>query len=232
MKINELLSQLFPEGHQVKIDDWLVEGRAMVGGKPVCVLGTTNSVAIGVRECLRLAHGLLDIVRSQPPQPIIMLVDNQGQRMALGEELLVLPEYIGHLLQCQQLARNQGYPLIAIVYGNSVAGGFLAFGLGADRVVAIEGASTSVMKLEAIARVTKVPLKQLEERAATSPIFAPGCNSFYKLGGLHAIWKDNFSDNLLKLLSEDLRGDNRIEIGHERGGRLYAKQIVERVLHA
>lgn len=231
MEINELLKNLFPEGHQVQVADWLVEGTATVAGNPVSVLGTTAHTPIGVRECMRLAKGLLDIVRSRPPQPIIMLVDNQGQRMALEEELLVLPEYIGHLLQCQQLARNKGYPLIAIVYGNSVAGGFLAFGLGADRVVAIDGAATSVMKLEAIARVTKVPLEQLKERAATSPIFAPGCDSFFKLGGLHAIWKENLSGNLIALLAEDCRDDNRIEIGYERGGRSHAKAIVERVLH-
>ncbi len=139
MELPILLDQLFPEGHHVAVDDWLVSGEATLGGQTVAVLGTTKNVFIGIRESVALSEKLLDIVEKRPGIPIIMLVDNNGQRMALDEELLVLPEYIAHLLRAQQLARSNGHKLIAVVYGNSIAGGFIAFGMLADRIVSVPG---------------------------------------------------------------------------------------------
>lgn len=232
MELAPLLDQLFPEGHSVKTEDWLVSGSATVAGKPVAVLGTTNHVFIGIREAVTLSDKLLDIVEKQPGVPIIMLVDNNGQRMALDEELLVLPEYIAHLLRAQQLARSNGHKLIAVVYGNSIAGGFIAWGMLADRIVSTPGSETSVMKLEAIARVTKMPLAKLQELAAKVSVFAPGCENFYKMGGLHEMWTDDFSGRLKAVLDSDDSQDIRSTLGHERGGRLAASGVISDVLQA
>lgn len=232
MELAPLLDQLFPEGHEVTVDDWLVSGRATVAGQPVAVLGTTNHVFIGIREAVALSGKILDLVESQPGLPIIMLVDNNGQRMALDEELLVLPEYIAHLLRVQQLARSQGHKLIAVVYGNSIAGGFIAFGMLADRIVAVPGAETSVMKLEAIARVTKMPLQKLEDLAKQVSVFAPGCENFFRMGGLHEIWTDDFAGRLTTLLASDDATDTRATLGRERGGRQAARAVIDDVLAA
>ncbi|GAT33607.1 malonate decarboxylase gamma subunit [Terrimicrobium sacchariphilum] len=229
MELPILLDQLFPEGHRVAAEDWLVSGEATLGGRPVAVLGTTNHVFIGIRESIALSGKLLDIVERSPGMPIIMLVDNNGQRMALDEELLVLPEYIAHLLRAQQLARNNGHKLIAVVYGNSIAGGFIAFGMLADRIVSVPGAETSVMKLEAIARVTKMPLEKLQDLARQVSVFAPGCENFFRMGGLHEMWADDFSSRLQKVLESDDAQDNRAILGKERGGRNVALAVIEEV---
>lgn len=232
MKLDELLPALFPEGHKVKVQNWLVQGTATVAGKPVAVLGSTGTPTLGIRECTRLAQCLLDIIEKQPRCPIIMLVDNAGQRMALDEELLVLPEYVAHLIACQQLARNQGHPLIAVIYGNSIAGGFLAFGMEADAIYTVEGAETSVMKLEAIARVTKMPLEDLQKLAKKVSVFAPGCDNFYKMGGLTAMWTKDYARLLAEALATVSTTDQRSSLGKERGGRTQAHDITEQVLHA
>ncbi len=229
MELSILLDQLFPEGHRVAVDDWLVTGEATLGGRPVAVLGTTNHVFIGIRETIALSAKLLDIVEKSPGIPIIMLVDNNGQRMALDEELLVLPEYIAHLLRAQQLARINGHKLIAVVYGNSIAGGFIAFGMLADRIVSVPGAETSVMKLEAIARVTKMPLEKLQDLAKQVSVFAPGCENFFRMGGLHEMWTDDFSNRLQKLLESDDAQDNRAALGLEREGRRAAQAVIDEV---
>lgn len=229
MELPILLDQLFPEGHRVAVDDWLVSGEATLGGQPVAVLGTTKHVFIGIRESVALSGKLLDIVEKSPGIPIIMLVDNNGQRMALDEELLVLPEYIAHLLRAQQLARNNGHKLIAVVYGNSIAGGFIAFGMLADRIVSVPGAETSVMKLEAIARVTKMPLEKLQDLAKQVSVFAPGCENFFRMGGLHEMWVDDFSSRLQKILESDDAQDFRASLGKERGGRKVALAVIEEV---
>jgi malonate decarboxylase gamma subunit len=232
MELPALLDQLFPEGHRVTVDDWLVTGEATVGGRPVAVLGTTNHVFIGIREAVTLSGRILDLIENQPGRPLVMLVDNNGQRMALDEELLVLPEYIAHLLRTQQLARESGHPLIAVVYGNSIAGGFIAFGMLADRIASVPGAETSVMKLEAIARVTKMPLEKLQDLAKQVSVFAPGCENFLRMGGLHETWTDDFAGRLQKLLADDDSTDNRAELGRDRGGRQAARAVIDDVLAA
>lgn len=229
MDTTSLLDQLFPEGHRVTQDDWLLSGDATVNGRPIAILGTTNHVFIGIRETVALSGRFLDIVEKQPGVPIVMLVDNNGQRMALDEELLVLPEYIAHLLRAQQLARLQGHKLVAVVHGNSIAGGFIAFGMLADRIVALPGAETSVMKLEAIARVTKMPLEKLQELAQKVSVFAPGCENFFRMGGLHEIWPDDFSTRLQQILASDDTQDIRASLGRERGGRLAAQAVIDEV---
>jgi malonate decarboxylase gamma subunit len=232
MKLQDLLTQLFTEGSNIVTNDWLVTGEATVAGKPVSVLGTTNHTFIGVREVIALSEKFLDIAERFPGRPILMLVDNNGQRMALDEELLALPEYIAHLLKAEQVARLAGCKLIAIVYGNTIAGGFIGFGMGADRVVSVPGAETSVMKLEAISRVTKMPLEKLQALAAKVSVFAPGSENFYKMGGIYEMWADRLPDRLEHLLAGDISKDLRVQLGHERGGREAAQSIIKDVLLA
>ena len=232
MKLPDLLTQLFTEGSNIVTADWLVTGEATVAGKAVSVLGTTNHTFIGVREAVVLSEKFLDIADRFPGRTILMLVDNNGQRMALDEELLALPEYIAHLLKAEQVARLAGCKLIAIVYGNSIAGGFIGFGMGADRVVSVPGGETSVMKLEAISRVTKMPLEKLQALAAKVSVFAPGSENFYKMGGIYEIWTDQFPDRLEHLIGNDISQDLRVQLGQERGGRGAAQSIIEDVLHA
>ncbi len=232
MNLQELLQQLFPGGCKVATDGPLVSGEATVAGTTVAVLGTTDHPYIGGGEAIALAAKLLDIVEQHPGRTVVMLVDNNGQRMALGEELLVLPEYIALLLKTQQAARLGGCKLIAVVYGNSIAGGFIAYGMGADRTVSTPGAETSVMKLEAIARVTKMPLEQLQALAKKVSVFAPGCENFHKMGGLYEMWADDFPNRLQRLINADDGQDLRAQLGKERGGRGAARDVIDEVLGA
>jgi malonate decarboxylase gamma subunit len=232
MKLQDLLTQLFTEASNIVTTDWLVTGEATVAGKPVSVVGTTNHTFIGVREVVVLSEKFLDIAERFPGRPILMLVDNNGQRMALDEELLALPEYIAHLLKAEQVGRLAGCKLIAIVYGNSIAGGFIGFGMGADRVVSVPGGETSVMKLEAISRVTKMPLDKLQALAAKVSVFAPGSENFYKMGGIYEMWTDQFPARLEHLMVSEISQDLRAQLGHERGGREAAQSIIEDVLRA
>src|SRR5580698_2870788 len=230
MKLQDLLTQLFPNGYRTVTTGWLVSGEAIVAEKTVSVIGTTDHTFIGVREVVALSEKFLHFTERFPGRPIIMLVDNNGQRMALDEELLALPEYLAHLLKVQQVARQAGCKLIAIVYGNTVAGGFIGFGMGADRVVSVPGGDASVMKLEAIARVTKMPMEKLQDLAAKVSVFAPGCENFFKMGGLYEMWTDNFPAQLQRLITSDLSQDLRAQLGRERGGRQAAQSVIDEVL--
>jgi len=174
VRFEELLERLFPLGSEVVADGRLVSGEGRTASGPVAIAGTRGGPTLGARELLFLSGRFLAVMRETPGRPILMLVDNRGQTMALEEELIGLGEYVAHCVKAQDLARRRGHRVIALVHGNSVAGGFIAFGLCAGRTYALPDAETSVMALPAVARVTKMPLERLEELARRSPSSPPG----------------------------------------------------------
>jgi malonate decarboxylase gamma subunit len=88
------------------------------------------------------------------------------------------------------------------------------------------------MKLEAISRVTKMPLGKLQALAAKVSVFAPGSENFLQDGGIYEMWTDQFPARLQHLMVSDISKDLRIQLGQERGGREAAQSIIEDVLHA
>lgn len=232
MTLQELLPKLFPDGNTVTVTDDIVSGEGRTASGTVRVIGTTNGTRLGIRELLALSRLFLDVLRNHPGQPVLMLVDNNGQKMALEDELLGLNQYIAHLVELQDLARRNGHPVAALVYGNSIAGGFIAFGLCAGDTYALPDSNTSVMILPAIARVTKLPLEYLEELSKTVAVFAPGVKNFFKTGGLREVWDGNWNDCLEKALRQNQSADVRAELGAERGGRPEAAKIIQEVMNA
>lgn len=126
-------------------------------------------------------------MQSAPSQPILVLVDTEGQTMSCGEELLGLSQAIAHLAKTIVLARLSGHRVIALLYGKAVAAAFIALGLVAETALALPKADPAVMNLAAIARVTKLPLAHLELMSQTTPVFAPGLGPMLRLGAISEI---------------------------------------------
>ena len=231
MTLQELLKQICPDGSKVVVDNNVVYGEGITASGTLEIIGTCHNTAIGIRESLLLSRRFLKVMQENPGRPILMLVDNSGQKMALEDELLGLNQYIAHLVKLQDQARRQGHQVIALVYGNSVAGGFIAFGLCAGQTYALPDSNTSVMTLPAIARVTKLPLDYLEELGKTIPVFAPGVKNFLQAGGLQEIWDGDLGACLAKALKEDQRSDRRAELGALRGGRPMAFDVARKIAH-
>lgn len=235
MNLVEALKNLFPAGWRVEMKGNVLTGLARIGDRgetTAAVLGAANNAPIGLEEILALGQGLENVMRDHPGRPIVLLVDNSGQRMALREELLGLFEYIANLAALQDMARRRGHKLLAVVYGNSVAGGFIACGMCADRVCAFHDARTSVMNLPAMAKVTHLSQDFLEGLSHTLPVFAPGLDNFYKMGGIHEIWDSRYSCRLEDALAGCASDDNRAELGKERCGRTMARDVMNLVASA
>ena len=164
--------------------------------------------------------------------PIIVLVDSDSQRMSKRDELLGLNEFLAHLAKCLLHADMHGRPTIGILYGHSAAGAFLATALATRMLVGVPGAEPAVMDLPSMAKVTKLSLEVLQEKAKSTPVFAPGLPNLAQAGAVHVTWDDALplADQLEQLLAAmpDAR-DRRGDLGKERGGRLKAHDIAERV---
>lgn len=236
MSLNATLDALFPAGHTVAVDRQVLTGTAEMAAGTVTVLGTTDAAAIDHRMALALAACVLDTVERHPGRALVFLVDTSGQALSRGQELLCLNGSLAHLARCVDLARRQGHPSVALVTANAVSGGFLSFGLMADQAYALADAQVRVMDLRAMARVTKIAHERLVELAATSPIFAPGADSYVRMGAIEAIWPGPSAELLENALADAAEacaaGDERQARGLARGGRQLAAGIVQSVMNS
>jgi malonate decarboxylase gamma subunit len=228
-----LCRELFPDGHDVRVDGDFVVGSGSTKAGAVAVVGTCNRAGIGVDLAYRLAGAVLDVVESHPTRPILMLVDTQGQKLARRDELLGNGGYLAHLAKCFEVARRAGHPLLALVYGEAVSGGFLALGMTAERTFALVDAQIRVMALPAMSRITQIPIDELEALCRSSAIFGPGVAHYERLGAVDALWEGDLAAHLVAALSADRpASDSRAALGARRGGRTHAARVIEAILSA
>lgn len=235
MSLNDILDSLFPAGHTVAVNNKVITGEATTALGTVAVLGTTDAAAIDHAMALALSGFILDTIERHPGRPLVFLVDTSGQALSRSQELLCLNGSLAHLAQCVDLARRQGHASLSLVTANAVSGGFLSFGLMADRAYALADAQVRVMDLRAMSRVTKIAHERLLELAADSPIFAPGAESYVRMGAIEAIWPVPSASLLEEALAAERAApasDQRQSSGLERGGRQLAAGITKTVQNA
>jgi len=233
MMLADILASLFPTGHDVTVTDDLITGKGTLrGGGSIHVLGIAGEKDLGVDDAVLLAGRVLQIVKAGDGVPILVLIDSSSQRMSRRDELLGLSEYLAHLAKSLLLAEAQGHRTIGLLYGGSAAGAFIATALATGTLVALPGAHPAVMDLPSMARVTKLSIDVLKAKAEATPVFAPGLENLAQTGAIHAVWDADRSlaEQLLALLAEPPEHDTRDRLGADRGGRLKAVAIAQRVV--
>jgi malonate decarboxylase gamma subunit len=234
MTLDEILTGLFPAGHEVKISPaGMITGTGKrKGGASIAVIGVANGEALGTAGVLPLAEEVLGVVAKGADTPILVLVDTQGQLMARRDEMRGLNEYLAHLAKCLLLASQQGHRTIGLEYGKAAAGAFLATALATDRLIGLPGAEPTVMDLPSVARVTKLPLDTLKQLAKTTPVFAPGLDHLLQVGAVTEVWdpKKPLDEQLEESLRNTSPTDTRDELGAQRKGRLMAAKVAKRVI--
>lgn len=236
MTRNETLEHLFPSGRR---DDTVFDngfaGQGTCAGESIRYIGVENATEVGVDQALEMARLVLDTVKHHPQRAILFLLDTLGQRLRKRDELLGLNGYMAHLAKCVELARARNHPILSLVYGEAVSGGYLATGMMADACYALSDAQIQVMNLPSMARITKIPLGQLEQLSEHSPVFSPGVANYAQMGHLPEIWDGDLAAKLehaLVRVRQAQPADQRMALGQQRGGRCVAYEVVQRVKHA
>lgn len=232
MTLDDILSSLFPDGHDVTNDHGILLGSGTLkSGGQALVIGVADRTAVGIDEAIRLSRSVLASMENGSG-PILVIVDSDSQRMSRRDELLGLNEFLAHLAKCLIHADIHGRPTIGLLYGHSAAGAFLATALATRVLVGLPGADPVVMDLPSMSKVTKLSIEVLEEKAKSTPVFAPGLQNLAQMGAVHLIWDEAvpLAGQLEALLRDmpDAR-DRRGDLGKERRGRLKAADIAERV---
>jgi malonate decarboxylase gamma subunit len=232
MKWTEVATQLFGNNHDLRVDGEFLSGSATFDGQAITVVGSTNHAPIGYALALRQAEVVLDTIDRHPGRAIFLLIDTQGQQLRRHDELLGINRAMAHLGCCIDLARRRGHRVIGLVYDQALSGGFITSGLIADACDALPEAEIRVMRIPAMARVTKLSEDVLTALSESNPVFAPGVQNYLRMGGVRALWQADLPAGLRDALRNAATDDRRAIDGRERGGRLLAATVVEQVLAA
>ncbi len=228
-----LFNRLFGAGnYSITIDGYFIEGYAKLGKIKAKVIGTCRSIAIDSALALRISEEILKTMQEDldfDKRPIIFLVDTQGHKLSRNEEFLGINGYFALMAKCIFLAGRKGHKTVSIIHGEAVSGCFLAFGMMPDIVCALENSKIYVMDLKAMSKITKIDYDILLKLSKESPVFAPGVENFYKLGGVHKIWKedDDWHRKLIEAIDNCSNYDNRIELAFCRNTRQNSKNIID-----
>ena len=227
-----LAEHLFGTDHDVRADGDFLHGSAQFDGATLALIGSTHHAAVGVALALQQARAVLDTISLHPGRAILLLVDTQGQALRRRDELLGINRAMAHLGCCIDLARKRGHRVIGLVYDQALSGGFITSGLIADACYALPEAEIRVMRIPAMARVTKIPEDRLTELSQANPVFAPGVQNYVAMGGVRALWRGDLRACLRDALRDSPTTDERARDGAARGGRRLAYAVAQQVLAA
>ena len=211
-----ILESLFPKTWQGQSENGVFQGTATWQNQTVYLIGCVGGGPLDVPGSVGLAQAVLTVMQKAPKAPIFFLVDTNGQAATHSAELLGINRYYGHTCKVMHLARQQGHSIVGLVYGSALGGAFLGSGLNCGSLYALAEAKIAVMWLEAMARVTKIPLETLQALSQKSPVLAPGAQSYAALGALEIV----SLEQLKKRLDTDF---------HKTGPRIRKNAIIERI---
>lgn len=155
---------------------------------------------VGLTESWALAKAIDDVVAADAAadtkRAIVAVVDLPSQAYGRIEELAGLHQAIAAAVDAYHRARNAGHPTVAIVVGEALSGGFLAHGLQAQQMLALDdpGVQIHAMHKSAAARITLRTVDELEKLAETVVPLSYNVRDWAQLG---------FCDGLLTVSDAD-----------------------------
>ncbi|HYL00848.1 MAG TPA: biotin-independent malonate decarboxylase subunit gamma [Steroidobacteraceae bacterium] len=146
----------------------------------------------GIDEALGVAREVRRTIAEdvrREPRPIIALVDVTSQAYGRREELLGIHLAGAAAVDAYASARLAGHPLIALLVGKAISGGFLTHGYQANRILALDSPEVLVhaMSKQAAARVTRRTVEELEQLGERVAPLAYDVRSYARLGLLHRL---------------------------------------------
>ena len=142
---------------------------------------------VGVDEAWALAGQVRATVAADQgvrARPIVALVDVTSQAYGRREELLGIHLAAAAAVDAYASARLAGHPVIALLVGKAISGGFLCHGYQANRILALDSPEVLLhaMSKQAAARVTRRTVEELECLGERIVPLAYDVRSFARLG--------------------------------------------------
>jgi malonate decarboxylase gamma subunit len=147
---------------------------------------------VGLEEAYALATRVREVIghdEGGTKRAIIAIVDVKSQAYGRREETAAIFLAAAACVDAYGTARLAGHPLIALVVGHALSGGFLTHGYQANRILAFDdgGVMIHAMHQEAAARITRRSVESLEQLGKTIPPLSYDVRDFARLGLLHKL---------------------------------------------
>jgi biotin-independent malonate decarboxylase gamma subunit len=147
---------------------------------------------VGLEESYTLATRIREAIEQDMngvKRPIIAIVDVKSQAYGRREETAAIFLATATAADAYASARMKGHPVIALVMGNAISGGFLTHGYQANRILAFDDAGVVIhaMHKEAAARITLRTVAELDVLGHKIAPLSYDIHDFAKLGILHKL---------------------------------------------
>ena len=147
---------------------------------------------VGLEEAYTLATRVREVIdadRDTVKRAIVAIVDVKSQAYGRREETAAIFLAAAAAADAYGSARMAGHPVIALVVGHAISGGFLTHGYQANRILAFDddGVMIHAMHKEAAARITRRSVESLEKLGKTIAPLSYDVRDFAKLGLLHEL---------------------------------------------
>lgn len=148
---------------------------------------------VGMMEGWTVAQIVRDAVlkdeNSEVKRPIIAVIDVPSQAYGYKEEMVGISLALAASADAYATARLAGHPVIGVIVGNAISGGFLAHGLQSNRLIALDDDKINIqaMSKASAARITKRTIAELEEATKKVPAMAYDVRSYSTLGPLYRL---------------------------------------------
>jgi malonate decarboxylase gamma subunit len=147
---------------------------------------------VGLEESYTLATRVREAIeqdKNGKKRPIVAIVDLKSQAYGRREETAAIFLACATAADAYATARMKGHPVIALVMGNAISGGFLTHGYQANRILAFDDADVVIhaMHREAAARITLRTVADLERLGHEIAPMSYDIRDYAKLGLLYKL---------------------------------------------
>jgi malonate decarboxylase beta subunit len=154
---------------------------------------------VGLEEGWEISQAIWDAIKSDEGKrgrAIVAIIDVPGQAFGWHEEALGIHLALAASVDAYVAARELGHPIVALIVGKAISGAFLAHGLQANEILALDdvGVEVHVMSEASVARVTRRGREQVAGLAHIVPSTARDVRSFAALGGKDVLVKVSNAD--------------------------------------
>jgi malonate decarboxylase gamma subunit len=168
---------------------------------------------VGLEEAYTLAARIREVIDQDANtnrRSIIAIVDVKSQAYGRREETAAIFLAAAASADAFATARMKGHPVVTLVVGQAISGGFLTHGYQANRILALDDADVVIhaMHKEAAARITLRSVADLERLGHEIVPMSYDIHDYAKLGLLHKLLHvenpDNPTPNTVALIGQEL----------------------------
>ncbi|WP_226000223.1 biotin-independent malonate decarboxylase subunit beta [Paenibacillus sp. BJ-4] len=156
---------------------------------------------VGMLEGWTVAQIIRDAIhqdeKKETKRPIIAIIDVPSQAYGYKEEMVGISLALAASADAYATARLEGHPVIGVIVGNAISGGFLAHGLQSNRLIALDDSKVNIqaMSKASAARITKRTIAELDEATKKVPAMAYDVRSYSTLGALYQMLSGIHADD-------------------------------------